>query len=76
MTAQIQPIPDKYDKEYIGRALYDIYDSLTNTIGKRTATDSLLLQSPDGSVFKVQVDNSGSLTTTAVAFGQTGAPKY
>jgi len=76
MTAQIQPVPDKYDKEYISRAFFDIYDSLSTTVGTRTAVESIFLRSPDGSVFRIEVDNSGNLTATSVPFGQTGAPSY
>jgi hypothetical protein len=49
---------------------------LGQTVNKIEAVDSVLLLAPNGSVYKVAVDNSGNLTTTAVPLGQSGSPPY
>ena len=37
-----------------------------NTSGTQTGEQRLVLQSPNGSFFKISVDNSGNLSTTSV----------
>jgi len=49
---------------------------LQRTVNTSEAVQGILLQAPDGSVWKVEVTNAGVLTTTSVPLGQTGAPTY
>lgn len=68
--------PERYEPAYFARVMNIINRLLASAILKDLAVSSVLLQSPDGSVYKVEVDNSGNLTTTAVPLGQQGAPPY
>lgn len=76
MRANLPPAPLKYDSAYFSRALSAIDQIIGQAVVKIEAVDGVLLQSPDGSVYKVTVDNSGNLTTTAVPLGQQGSPPY
>lgn len=76
MRANLPPAPDRYDASYFTRAFSAIDQVVDQAVMKIQAVESVLLQSPNGSVYKVTVDNSGNLVTTAVALGQTGSPPY
>lgn len=76
MRANLPPAPAAYDSGYFTRALSALDQIVGQTVNKIEAVDSVLLQAPDGSVYKVTVDNSGNLVTMAVALGQSGAPPY
>jgi len=76
MNVTFPPVPPSYDSGYFTRAFVTFTQSINQSIRKIEATDSLLLQAPDGSVWKVTVDNSGNLTTASVPLGQTGSPPY
>ena len=75
-TSTLPTPPELYDPSYFARTLNSINQIAAGAVSKTTAASSILLQSPDGSVYKVEVDNAGNLTTTAVALGQQGAPPY
>lgn len=66
--------PERYEPSYFARVLNTLNRVATAAVSKDIAASSLLLQSPDGSVYKVEVDNAGNLTTTAVPLGQQGTP--
>ena len=68
--------PERYEPSYFARTLNGLNRILASAVLKDVAVSSVLLQSPDGSVYKVEVDNSGNLTTSAVALGQQGSPPY
>ena len=68
--------PDRYEQSYMARAINSLNTLQTGAVTKNEAVPSVLLQSPDGSVYKVEVDNAGNLVTTAVPFGQQGSPSY
>jgi hypothetical protein len=73
----VLPIPpDRYDASYFARTLNSLNRTIAAAVIKDVAVSSVLLQSPDGSVYKVEVDNAGNLTTSAVPLGQQGAPPY
>jgi len=59
--------------DYNPSAFATIFDTLKRTItfgvSTEEAVESILLQSPDGSVYKLTVDNAGNLVTTAVPLG-------
>lgn len=76
MRANLPPAPATYDPGYFLRAFSVLDQAVSQMVAKIEAVDSVLLQAPDGSVYKVTVDNSGNLTTTAVPLGQTGSPPY
>ena len=76
MRANLPPAPGQYDSAYFTRALSALDQLIDQSVMKIQAVESVLLQAPDGSVYKVTVDNSGNLVTTAVALGQTGSPPY
>lgn len=70
----LPPPPERYEVSYFARVLNNLNRAIGAAVLKDQAVSSVLLQSPDGSVYKVEVDNSGNLTTTAVPLGQQGSP--
>lgn len=76
MSVTFPPVPPTYDSGYFNRAFATFSLAVNQSVKKIEAVDSVLLQAPDGSVWKVTVDNSGNLTTDSVSLGQTGAPPY
>lgn len=76
MKANLPPAPAKYEPDYFIRAFAAIDRIFGRTVSTIEVTESILLQSPNGSVYKVTVGNTGTLTTTLVPLGQTGAPNY
>lgn len=68
--------PARYEPSYFARTLNSLNKAISTAVLKDTAVSSVLLQSPNGSVYKVEVDNSGNLTATAVSLGQQGSPPY
>lgn len=76
MRANLPPAPAKYEPDYFIRAFAAIDRIFGRTVSTIEVNDSILLQSPNGSVYKVTVGNTGTLTTTLVPLGQTGAPNY
>lgn len=76
MIVNLPPAPERYDPGYFSRALATITRLVGATINPQEAVSSLLLQSPNGNVYKVSVDNSGNLVTEQVPFGQQGSPPY
>jgi hypothetical protein len=76
MSFKVPAPPDRYELDYFNRTFSSIETAINARIPKIEATDSVLLLSPSGSVYKVTVSDAGVLTTTAVALGQTGAPPY
>lgn len=76
MRANLPPAPPAYDAGYFTRALSALNQAIGQSVTKIEAVESVLLQSPDGSVYKLTVDNAGNLTTVAVPLGQQGSPPY
>jgi hypothetical protein len=76
MRANLPPAPPSYDSSYFTRAFASLDTVLGFSVSRIEAVEGVLLQSPNGSVYKVSVDNAGNLVTTAVALGQSGAPPY
>ena len=61
------PTPiDKYEKAYMDRLLEAIRRAFQFTVDQNTAITSLLLRSSGGKVYRIEVDDSGNLTTTYV----------
>jgi hypothetical protein len=76
MRANLPSPPQTYDPSYFIRAFASLDGLLNFSVSRIEAVDGILLQSPDGSVYKLSVNNAGSLVTTAVPLGQSGAPPY
>jgi len=69
----IQPFPlppSNYQPGFFTRTLESLRATLRSAISRDEAVDGILLQAPDGSVWKVTVDNTGSLVTTQVPLGR------
>lgn len=76
MKANLPPAPPEYEPGFFLRAFARIDQIFDICVTRQASVEGVLLQAPNGSVWKVTVDNSGNLTTTSVALGQTGAPNY
>lgn len=76
MRANLPPAPPQYDSAYFTRALSALDQLIDQSVMKIQAVESILLEAPNGSVYKLTVDNAGNLITTAVVLGQAGAPPY
>jgi hypothetical protein len=76
MRILIPPPPAQYDPGYLTRAFASIEQMAAFTVTRLEAIDGILLQAPDGGVWKVSVDNSGNVVTTSVPLGQSGSPPY
>jgi len=76
MIVNLPTPPAGYDREYFRFSFSLLERVLSQSIGRLEAVDGVLLQAPNGSVWKVTVSNTGTLTTTSVPLGQTGAPPY
>jgi hypothetical protein len=76
MRANLPPAPPVYDSSFFTRAFASLDSTISFSVSRIEAVDGVLLQSPDGSVYKLSVDNAGNLTTTAVPLGQSGSPPY
>ena len=61
--------PATYSQGNFNTILDTIKRALIPAVSYDEAVSGVLLQSPDGSVYKLTVDNSGTLVTTAVPLG-------
>lgn len=61
--------PARYEPSAIAQAFDAIKRALAFTVSRTEAVESVLLQSPNGSVYKLSVDDAGNLVTTAVPLG-------
>lgn len=76
MRVDLPPAPQTYDPDYFIRAFAAIGRAFGVTVVTNEAVDAVLLRSPDGSVFKLSLDNTGAVVTTSIPLGQTGAPNF
>ena len=76
MKANLPPVPPTYDAGFFVRSFARLEQIFDVCVTRQAAVDGVLLQSPNGQVWKVTVDNDGALVTTSVSLGQTGAPTY
>lgn len=60
------PVPVTYQPAYFTRLLEAIRSALQPGVSTQEAVESVLLQAPDGGVWRVTVSNTGTLTTTQV----------
>lgn len=61
--------PQNYDPNAFNTILETVKRSLIPVVSTDEAVEGVLLQSPNGSVYKLTVDNAGNLVTTAVPLG-------
>jgi hypothetical protein len=76
MRANLPPAPDRYDAAYFTRGFAALDRIIDFSITKTEAAASLLLLSPGGLVYKLTVEDDGTLITTAVPLGQSGATRF
>lgn len=76
MKVNFPPAPTSYDNGYFTRAFATFALAINQSVQQFESVESILLQDSDGAVWKVTVDTSGNLQTTAVPLGQTGSPPY
>lgn len=76
MSFRLPAPPERYDTGYFNRTYSSIETAINGTVSKIEAVESILLLSPAGSVYKVSVQDDGTLITTSVALGQAGSPPY
>jgi hypothetical protein len=67
-------VPSQYDSQWYSAFVAQLSRRISLLAGPYTIQPQLLLQAPNGSVFKVVVDNSGNLSATAVVPGDVPAP--
>jgi hypothetical protein len=61
--------PPAYNPSPFATIFDTIKRAMTFAVSTEEAVAGILLQSPDGSVYKLTVDNAGNLVTTAVPLG-------
>lgn len=76
MRANLPPAPQNYDADYFTRGFAALDRIVDFSVSKMEAASSILLLSPGGLVYKVTVEDDGTLTTTAVPLGQSGAATF
>jgi hypothetical protein len=76
MIVNLPTPPTGYDREYFRFSFSLIERLFSRTVSTTEAVSGVLLQAPNGSVWRVGVTDAGALTTTSVPLGQTGAPTY
>jgi hypothetical protein len=76
MNVTFPPVPATYDAGYFNRAFATFSQAANRSVTRFEAVDGILLQAPDGSVWRVTVSNTGTLTAAAVPLGQQGSPPY
>ena len=76
MRSNLPPAPERYDPSYFSRAFASLDRTLEFGVSRNEASDSLLLLSPGGLVYKITVADNGTLATTAVPLGQSGANSF
>jgi hypothetical protein len=76
MRTNLPPAPERYDPSYFSRAFASLDRTLEFGVSRNEASDSLLLLSPGGLVYKITVADDGTLATTTVPLGQSGANSF
>lgn len=75
VTAQsFGSVPGSYDSAWYSLFVAQLTRRLSLLAGPNTVQPQILLQSPNGKVWKVEVNNSGTLTSTEVTRGSIVPP--
>lgn len=61
--------PPRYEPSAMAQAFDALRRAFAFAVSRNEAVESVLLQSPNGSVYKLSVDDAGNLVTTAVPLG-------
>lgn len=69
MKFNIPTPPANYSASNMAAAFESIKQAMGEAISPTQAVGGIMLQSPDGSVFRITVDNAGAITATAVPLG-------
>lgn len=63
MIIRFPQVPRALDTRYLSTVLEQIKDAIRQVNSRRYAQDRLLLQSPNGTVYEITVDNAGTIST-------------
>ena len=66
MIIRFPRIPSVLDVRFLTTVLDQITDAMQQVTSRRYAQDRVLLRAPNGSVYAVSVDNSGTISATAL----------
>jgi len=69
MKFNIPTPPEKYNASNMASAFESIKQAMGEAISPTQAVGGIMLQSADGSVYRITVSNAGVLTSTAVPLG-------
>lgn len=67
-------VPGQYDQQYFTSFMSILARRLSNLAGPNTVQQQILLQAPNGEVYEVKVDNTGTLTATVAVRGVVQPP--
>lgn len=67
-------VPERYDQSWFNSFTAQLSRRLSLLAGPNTVQQQILLQSPDGTVYQVTVDNTGALTTAVATRGTIQPP--
>lgn len=67
-------VPSQYDQQYFTSFVSILSRRLANLAGPNTVQQQILLQSPNGTVYQVTVDNTGTIQTTVATRGVVQPP--
>lgn len=68
--------PPGYSAGFFSQAFSLLNRGLRFAVSSTEAVDSIILQSPNGTPYKITVTDAGVITATEVPRGQTGSPNY
>jgi hypothetical protein len=69
MKFNIPTPPDNYNASNMAAAFENIKQAMGDAVSPTQAVGGIMLQSADGSVYRITVSNAGVLTSTAVPLG-------
>ena len=69
MKFSIPTPPETYNASNMAAAFESIKQAMGEAISPTQSVGGIMLQSPDGSVYRITVSNAGVLTSTAVPLG-------
>lgn len=76
MNVLLPPPPPGYQQGFFDQAFAALRRALEFGVSRIEAVDSIILQSPNGTPYKITVSDAGVVTATQVPRGQTGSPNY
>lgn len=76
MNVSFPTPPASYDAAFFNQVLSALKRSLAFGVSRIEAVDSIILQSPNGTPYKITISDEGVITATEVSRGQAGSPNY